>query len=382
MMEASTRLRNGRLVFTGNQNLVSFDPLQYRDKSLPPDVLIGSIKSFNDYLPVDSIFKQGGLTLPYNRNSLSLTFAALSFARIDKLSYYYMLEGANKDWQRMEGSLQVNYTLLPPGNYVFKVRARNEEGIFSPNITSLRITIRPPFWQTFWFYGLVVLSIAGALYYLYRLRIRRLMQVEKIRTKLARDLHDDMGSTLSTINILSNMAVKKIDTDQKASQEYMGRISDSSSRIMEAMDDIVWSINPVNDSMRKILARMKEFAGDVLEASDIEYSFTVDEAVRDMTFDMEWRREIFLVFKEAINNIVKYSKASRVDIVLRRQKNSLQMSITDNGVGFNTVQDQQGAVRGNGLRNMRKRAEAMNGSFQIVSAPESGTSVELRIPLA
>jgi signal transduction histidine kinase len=262
------------------------------------------------------------------------------------------------------------------------VRARNEGGIFSPHITSLRIIIRPPFWRTFWFYGLLVLVIAAALYYLYRLRIRRLLQVEKIRTRLARDLHDDMGSTLSTINILSNMAVKKIGSDQQASQDYMGRISDSSSRIMEAMDDIVWSINPVNDSMRKILARMKEFAGNVLEASDIEYSFMVDEAVKDMSFDMEWRREIFLVFKEAINNIVKYAKASQVNITLRKQKNALHMTITDNGVGFNTVVDQHGSVRGNGLRNMRKRAEAMNGSFRIISAPESGTSVELRIPLA
>lgn len=382
LMESSAKLRNGRLVFCGNQNMVSFDPSQYHDKTLPPDVRIGSVKLFNEFLPVDSLEKQGGLTLPYNRNSITLTFAALSFNRIDKLSYYYMLEGANKDWQRMEGPLQVNYTLLPPGNYVFKVRARNEGGIYSPHITSFRIIIRPPFWRTFWFYGLVVLAIAGALYYLYRLRIRRLLQVEKIRTRLARDLHDDMGSTLSTINILSNMAVKKIGSDQKASQDYMGRISDSSSRIMEAMDDIVWSINPVNDSMRKILARMKEFAGNVLEASDIEYSFIVDEAVKDMSFDMEWRREIFLVFKEAINNIVKYAKASQVDITLRKQKNVLQMTVTDDGVGFNTGEDQHGSVRGNGLRNMRKRAEAMNGSLRIISAPESGTSVELRIPLA
>lgn len=382
LMEASTKLRNGRLVFTGNSNLVSFDPSLYRDKSLPPDVLIGSIKLFNEFLPVDSLLNKGGLTLPYDRNSISISFAALSFTRIDKLSYYYMLEGANKDWQRMEGPLQVNYTLLPPGDYIFKVRARNEDGIFSSHITELRITIKPPFWRTFWFYGLVVLAIAGALYYLYQLRIRRLMQVEKIRTRLARDLHDDMGSTLSTINILSNMAVKKIDTDQKASQDYMGRISDSSSRIMEAMDDIVWSINPVNDSMRKILARMKEFAGNVLEASDIEYSFIVDEAVKDMTFDMEWRREIFLVFKEAINNIVKYAKASQVDITLRKQKNALLMSVADNGVGFDTGADQDGTVRGNGLRNMQKRAEAMNGWLKITSTPQAGTSVELRIPLA
>lgn len=382
VMETSLKLSDGRIVFAGNSNLVSFDPQQYRDKALPPDVLIGSCKLFNEFLPVDSLMKAGSLTLPHNRNSITLTFAALSFTRIDKLSYYYKLEGANSDWQRMDGPLQVNYTLLPPGKYTFMVRARNEEGIYSPNITSLKINILPPFWRTIWFFGLVVLCIAGALYYLYRLRIRRLLQVEKIRTRLARDLHDDMGSTLSTINILSNMAAKKIDSDQKTSQDYMSRISDSSSRIMEAMDDIVWSINPVNDSMRKILARMKEFAGNVLEASDIEYSFTVDEAVKEMTFDMEWRREIFLVFKEAINNIAKYAKATQVDITLRRQKNMLVMIITDNGIGFSADKDQTASLRGNGLRNMRKRAEAMNGSLEIITAPKSGASVVLQIPLA
>ena len=381
IMEKSLQLRNGQLVFGGNQNLVVFDPAQFRRKEPPPDVTIAGFRLFNDQLPVDSLMSERVVTLGHNQNSLAISFAAISFINIDKLTYFIQLEGADKDWQRVNGPLDVYYTLLPPGHYTFKVRARNEEGIYSKNITSLRIHIRPPFYRTIWFYALVVLAIAGLLYYLYKLRIRRLLQVERIRTRLARDLHDDMGSTLSTINILSNMATKKIATDQASSLDYMSKISDSSSRIMEAMDDIVWSINPVNDSMRKVLARMRELAGNVLEPCDIEYTFTADDTVKEMTFDMEGRREIFLIYKEAINNIVKYSKSTRVQIGLQKQKGFFIMTITDNGIGFLPDTDVS-STRGNGLRNMRKRAENLKGTLEIASAMDAGTSIELRIPLA
>lgn len=379
-METSLKLRNGRIVFAGNQNLVSFDPREYRLTGIPPDVTIAGFKLFNDYLPVDSLMQLQKVQLNYNQNVIALEFAAISFTQINKLSYYYKLEGADHDWQRVEGSLQVNFTLLPPGEYKFLVRAGNEEGYYS-RITSLPITILPPFWRTGWFYGLVLLLIAALLYYLYRLRVNRLLHVEKIRSRLARDLHDDMGSTLSTINILSNMAAKKISTDQEASREYMTKISNNSSRIMEAMDDIVWSINPVNDSMRKITARMKEFAGNLLEASDIDYLFQVDDDVKEMSFDMEWRREIFLVFKEAITNIVKYAHCTQVHITIYKQKGHLVMTIADNGKGF-SPDSEASALRGNGIKNMHKRAAAMNSSLEITSSQHTGTSVTLRVPLA
>jgi signal transduction histidine kinase/ligand-binding sensor domain-containing protein len=379
-LETSLKQRNGFIIFAGNENLVAFDPSDYRVTSAPPDVTIGGFKLFNDYLPVDSLMHLKKVKLNYNQNSISIEFASLSFRQINKLSYYYKLEGADQDWQRLEDRLQVSFKLLPPGEYKFLVRACNEEGKYS-RITSLPFTILPPFWQTWWFYSVILLLAAALLYYLYRVRINRLLHVEKIRSRLARDLHDDMGSTLSTINILSNIAVKKISTDQEASKEYMNRISNSSSRIMEAMDDIVWSINPVNDSMRKITARMKEFAGSLLEASDIEYTFQVNEDVKEMSFDMEWRREIFLIFKEAVTNIVKYARCTHVNISIYKQKKIFIMVIADNGVGFNNHNGQSAAVRGNGVKNMRKRAEAMEGSLEISSFANSGTTLELRVPL-
>jgi signal transduction histidine kinase len=204
-----------------------------------------------------------------------------------------------------------------------------------------------------------------------------LLAVEKLRNKVARDLHDDMGSTLSTINILTSMAKTKMNTDIVKTTEYLGKISDNSQRMMEAMDDIVWSIKPSNDSMQKIAARMREFATNVLEAKEIELDFKVDDKVYDEKLDMEARRDFFLVFKEVINNAAKYSKASRVSVYVTVQKNWLVLSIKDNGTGFDVTQTDNG----NGLGNMRKRAEAMRGSIQVFSKPGQGTEVQLKVPV-
>ncbi|TKK68226.1 hypothetical protein FC093_11365 [Ilyomonas limi] len=380
VLETTAKLNNGNIVFAGNQNLVSFNPAQFRMRQSPPDVSITGFELFNDYLPVDSLLGLKQIKLAHNENSLTIGFAALSFMQIRKLTYYYMLEGADKDWIQAE-QLQATYTLLPPGSYTFKVRAQNEEGIFSDNITTLHIVITPSFWQSVWFYMLLALSMAGLLYYLHHLRIQRLLHVEKVRTRLARDLHDDMGSTLSTINILSNMALKKADTDHNTAKEYISRISNNSSRMMEAMDDIVWSINPVNDNMRKVAARMKEFAGNSLEAQDINYTFHIDEDAKDLGFDMETRRGIFLIFKEAINNILKYAKCTEVSISMQVQKKCFVITIADNGVGFDPNK-QVAAHRGNGLKNMQKRAEGMHGGkLSIETAIGKGTTLVLKIPL-
>jgi ligand-binding sensor domain-containing protein/two-component sensor histidine kinase len=383
VMDRSLTLQNGNIVFAGNQNLVSFKPSTYKNKSAPPDVMITDFRLFDRFLPVDSLSALNTVELSNKENSISFDFSALSFSPQSKLTYYFKLDGADEDWIRAEGPPHATYTLLPPGHYTFMVKAENEEGLASKKITQLRIYIAPPFWRTPWFIGLVALVLCGLAYYWHRMRIERLLQIERVRTRLARDLHDDMGSTLSSINILSNMAIKKIESDQQVTKDYMVKISDNSSRMMEAMDDIVWSINPINDTMRKMLARMKEFAGDVLEARDIEYSFQTDEAVKEMTFTMDQRREIFLIFKEAINNIVKYAQSSEVKVVMRLKNRQFVMQVIDNGIGFDYISAGPGsAKRGNGMRNMQKRAEMVNGTFLVESAKQNGTLIELRVPVA
>jgi ligand-binding sensor domain-containing protein/two-component sensor histidine kinase len=372
------RLRNGRIILGSSHGFVFFQPSSVVQNSAPPlDVTITDFKLFNTYLSPDSVMRLDKIRLNYTQNSITIEFAALSFLQRDKIIYYYKLDGIDKDWIRSDQRLFANYPLLPPGDYTFRVMCENADGIESKNITSLAIYVKPPFWRTWWFMTLIVLLIAAAIYGLHRMRVNRLLDMEKVRTRIARDLHDDMGSTLSTINILSEMAKMKVASDSQKTGEYLIKISDNSTRMMEAMDDIVWSINPMNDSMQRITARMREFATGVLEAKNIDFSFRVDEQVKDLKLDMEARRDLFLIFKEAVNNLAKYSQCKQASIDLFIQKGKLFLKIQDNGIGFKADE----ADSGNGLINMKKRAQSLKGQLSIDSKPQAGTRILLEVPL-
>jgi signal transduction histidine kinase len=245
-------------------------------------------------------------------------------------------------------------------------------------IATMRFEINAPFSNTWWFMILIALTIAGLIYLSHRFRIRSLLEIEKMRRRIASDLHDDMGSTLSTINILSEMAKMKVKNDSEKTKEYIDKISDNNTRMMEAMDDIVWSINPMNDSMQKVAARMREFATGVFEAKDIDYRFCIDEAIHELRLDMEARRNIFLLFKEAVNNLAKYSQCSHAEIDIKLEKNLLKMRIQDDGIGFNMLE----AEGGNGLLNMKKRAQSLKGLIDIRSGLNMGTTVILKAPVS
>lgn len=173
------------------------------------------------------------------------------------------------------------------------------------------------------------------------------------------------------------MAKAKLNTDVQKTGEYINKISDNSQRMMEAMDDIVWAIKPANDSMHKVVGRMREFATNVFEAKDIELEFIVEEAVNNVNINMEARRDFFLVFKEAVNNAAKYSKCDRAVVEINVDHHKLILQVKDNGIGF----DVKAADGGNGLGNMQKRADALRGKIQIQSLPGEGTTVTLTVPL-
>src|SRR5690606_34142948 len=209
-------------------------------------------------------------TFSHDKNAFTFYYSTLSFTAQEKLKYYHKLSGLDQEWQSSGASNMAVYSLLPPGDYTFEFRSENEEGISSP-ISSFVFTIKPPFHEGWWFRILIGSLILATLILMYRLHINRILAVVNLRNRVARDLHDDMGSTLSTINILSSMAKTKLVTDPVKSSEYISKISDNSHRMMEAMDDIVWSIKPQNDSMEKVIARMREFSNNVLEAKNIDF---------------------------------------------------------------------------------------------------------------
>lgn len=372
---ADFRTRDGNIIFGGSNSMIMINPAFFANSQPPPQVTITDFKIFNQYLPVDSLLRNTQIKLGYDQNSLSIYFASLSFRDRDKLTYYYKMEGIDKDWVKADRSYYVNYSLLPPGNYTFKIYCENIEGKRSQNITELSVFIKPPFYMTWWFISSLLFVVAVLIYAVHDLRVNRLLAVETLRNRVARDLHDDMGSTLSTINILSSMAKNKMYADTAKTSEYITKISEYSERMMDAMDDIVWSIKPSNDSMQKITARMREFATNVLEAKEIDFEFKAEEELHDIKLNMEARRDFFLVFKEAVNNAAKYSQASKVLIEVTLHNKRLSLIVKDDGVGFDPAE-----ADGNGLGNMQKRAENLNGVVTIQTRKGEGTTVKVVIP--
>lgn len=225
--------------------------------------------------------------------------------------------------------------------------------------------------------SLLVVIIAVLLVNRYRIsnQVKRLAEIERMRNAIARDLHDDIGSTLSTINIISKLAMNE---NAGGSSAYLGRIAEQSSQMMENMTDMVWSINPVNDSLEKVVVKMKVFTGEILEPRNITYRFSGDETLNGLVLDADKRKNLFLIFKEAINNVAKYSGATAVEITLKQSdRKTLMLEIADNGCGF----DAQQIRPGNGLLNMQARAQAMGAHFKLTSIISRGTRIGLEMSL-
>lgn len=207
-------------------------------------------------------------------------------------------------------------------------------------------------------------------------RISKYLTEEKLRSKIARDLHDEIGSTLTGINILSKVAMQD-GLEEATMKSYLRKIKDNSGSIMERMSDIIWAINPVNDSFDKIILRMKEFTAEMLEPAGINYYFNEEGLLDHARLNLEQRKDIYLIFKEAVNNAVKYSNATVVNIVLRGAADSLKMTIMDNGDGF----DAQTTYPGNGIKNMQERAVGMSAALSIDSIKGTGTTITLEVPI-
>lgn len=203
-------------------------------------------------------------------------------------------------------------------------------------------------------------------------RVKRLAEIEGVRNTIARDLHDDIGSTLSTINIISKLAIQE---NPNGSSIHFRRIAEQSSLMMENMTDMVWSINPVNDSLDKVVVKMKVFTSEILEPKNIGYHFSDDESLKGISMDADKRKNLFLIFKEAINNAAKYSGATKIEITLQQTGKKLKMTVVDNGSGF----DERSVKRGNGLGNMHARAKELSAQFKLTSIVNSGTHIELEM---
>lgn len=372
------QLRDGRILLGTLQGFYYFHPDSLEKSPVPPNVLITGFRVFDKAIPFNNANQEDqAISLAYHQNFFTIEFAALDYYNEAQISYEYQLEGVDEAWRPGGHNRFASYTNLDGGNYRFKVRARRDDGASSAEVTTLALHIANPFWKTGWFWTLVVLALAGMMYSLYKFRINRLLALQQVRTRIARDLHDDMGSTLSTITIFSDMANQQVLANPALAQGYLNKISRYSHDMMATMDDIVWSINPQNDSLQNLISRMRELATELLEAKGTAFTIQADAALNTLRLPLESRYDCFMIYKEALNNLAKYSGCQQVRIKINLEHQRLQLEIIDDGQGF----DVQAGNIGNGLQNMQKRASNMKGHLEILSAKGQGTTVCLTIPI-
>jgi signal transduction histidine kinase len=317
-----------------------------------------------------------GPQLQASENQIQVDFLGISLAPGVSLRYQYKLEGADHDWSAPTDQRTVNYANLSPGEYRFLVRAISAGGLMSQSPAVVSFRILPPIWRRWWFIALAACCIAASIYAVDRYRIARLIEMERMRTRIATDLHDDIGSSLSQVSVLSEVIRRQVGNNPVVA-EPLSMIATLSRDLIDAMNDIVWAINPRRDRLADLSHRMRRFASDVFTARDIAFSFNAPGGQHDIRLDTDVRREVFLVFKEAINNIARHAACTEAAVDFRMDGHWLELHVIDNGKGFDPEQPGDG----NGLASMRQRAGKIGGALTIISATDKGAAVKLKAPV-
>jgi signal transduction histidine kinase len=276
----------------------------------------------------------------------------------------------------MGNKSEANYTNVPPGNYTFRVKASNNDGVWNETGAAVKIIITPPYWQTWWFRTLVALAVIGILVFAYNYRVSKLLEIERTRLRIARDLHDEVGSGLSSIALMSELMQDEPGLAEKTQRELQ-QIGATALNVVETMGDLVWTINPKYDKLENLLLRMKEFAGEMLAPKQIGYSFHGPEHDVFQPLNMNFRHNLLLIYKEMLHNIIKHAQARHIDISITKTDGLLTLKLTDDGKGF----DPSAVQNGNGLQNMQARAAEISGRVEIVSQNGHGTVVTLSVKI-
>lgn len=369
---ASTSLPDGRLVFGSSNQFIVFDPQQIDLVDSLPNVAIAGFKVQNKSLLVDSLRSLKIIELAPNQNAITIELSSLTYNTASIIKY--KLEGIDKDWIRADVSSQAVYPYLPPGTYTFKALSEDSEGTGN-NTTTLIIKVKPLYWQTWWFFGLIVFVCLGIFLWVDKLRMQKIKATESVRNRIATSLTEDMSNSLSSINITSELAKTKIDTDTERTKEYINQISDGSNRMVQAMYDMVWSINPENDTLQHTVDRMKGYAAEMESMYTPSIIFQIDEQAKDLRLSMENRYEMLSIFKEAVNNAARHAQARYIEVNLQYKNPSLTLCIRDDGKGFNV----ELVELSRGLSEMRRRANTINARLSLKSEINTGTTVKLVI---
>jgi signal transduction histidine kinase/ligand-binding sensor domain-containing protein len=373
--------RDGGLWVTTTGGVSRLNPHPVADVR-PAATLLTAITADGRPVPLSDVgeFEITGLTLPWRSNQLRIEFAAPDFSTRNLVRFRYKLEGADRQWTGPTLDRTVQYANLAAGEYRFVVETIAMDGIRTGAPAQVSFSVLPPFWRRWWFAAAIVLLVSAALAAAHRTRVARLLAVERIQARIAMDLHDELGSSLSRIAVLSEVAKGDVADARPDAARRMDEVATTARELLASTNDLVWSIHPPHGDVRSLVARVRAFAGDLCESRGIDWSVEASADLDDFTLTPEQRWHVFMIFKEGIHNLVRHADASRARLAVYRSQGALVLELGDDGRGL-ARSGAASADAGNGLRSMAERAKALGGHLTVDSTPPHGTCVRLVVPL-
>lgn len=374
------KLQSNLIIFGGNEGLTIFNPDSLLELSNEHNLMLRKFKLMNKEVTPGSnpilpknLEVLDKMELSYKDNFIEFEFASVNPANPKKVTYAYKLEGFDDNWFFTDYKRRfATYTNLSPGEYRFIVTtAENNQ----PNINNSRVLdliINPPFWQTWWFYTLMVLLISSIIYSFYRIKINKIIEMEKLRLKIASDLHDEVGSTLTKVSMRAQMLEMQINGEKESNN--LKRISEQAIDAVSTMQDIVWAIDSRNDNAENLINKIKDTVFSMLVEKNIKVDFEITGLNNDLKVPLEVRQNIYLIIKEAVHNITKHSNADSAKIYLCNSPEKLELIISDNGNNYY----QKEFSTGQGLKNIEMRAEKIKGKVEYIK--EKGFKIVLSAP--
>ncbi len=360
--------KNGMMYFGGINGLNYFYPDSIPVNNYVPPVVISSIKLFNYNLKGEL----DELILSYDQNFISFEFSSLDYTNPRRNRYSYKLVGLQKNWQNVDANMRIaNYTNLPADEYIFRVVGSNSDGIWNTEGASIKLIITPPYWQTWWFITLIIIILGFIIYYISTLSIKSQLAIEQLKTKIASDLHDNVGAGLTEISILSEVAAQKMDGNAEKNSKEIKNISNISRELVDNMSDIVWVVNPQRDSLYDLIIKLKDSYNEFLNTVGISFQVKNIDKTDDVHLPMDYKQNLLMMFKEAINNAIKHSNCKKITLEANVRNDVIELILTDDGIGI----DDYTKKSGNGITNMENRAKKLGGRMKLRSEREEGTKV-------
>ena len=365
------RDHRGHLWFGTLAGLAELDPSK-ASRRPAPDIYLTRVRVRGEDVPLPwQGIQKLSLDLASDRNQVEIDYSAIDLASPESLLYQYRLRGIQNEWSVPVERLDVNYASLPSGTFRFEVRALDPDGQVSPQTAGFDFTIAVPLWRRWWFLTLLAIMLTAAIVQVYNYRVQQLLAMERLRTRIATDLHDDIGASLTQISILTELARRG------TAPHVLADVANIARGLVSDMSDIVWAVNPRHDRFEGLVHRMRRFASDVLGGADIDVEFETHGLPADVAVPLEARRPLYLVLKEAVNNVARHSGARKTVIRLELAEGNLKLTVADDGRGF----DPTLTHAGEGLVSVARRMREIGGAAKWESHPGKGTRFMAVLPL-